>query len=176
MSTWKVHRQYEFYFITSTIVNWLPVFVDKVFFSIITDSLQYCIENKGLNIHGYVIMLNHIHLLVSCDKNLSAVMKNFKSFTSRRISSLAEKKNMITQLKIFRKAANLDKKSLKYKVWQTGFHPIAIKSEKFYLQKLNYLHRNPVRKGYVSEPEHWYYSSARNYAGLNDYPLEVDIL
>lgn len=59
-----------------------------------------------------------------------------------------------------------------YKVWQDGFHPIGLQSEYFYQQKLNYIHENPVRKKYVRKPEHWFYSSARNY----DVAMPIDEL
>ena len=58
----------------------------------------------------------------------------------------------------------------KYKVWQEGFHPIGIDTAKFFQEKLEYLHNNPVRKGFVEEPEQWRYSSARNYL-LDDHSI-----
>lgn len=73
-------------------------------------------------------------------------------------------------LAVFRAAAAEEGRGNKYKVWQEGFHPIAIDSEEFFHQKLNYLHDNPVRKGFVERPEHWMYSSARNYL-LGDHSI-----
>lgn len=49
-------------------------------------------------------------------------------------------------------------------------------SESFYKQKLNYIYNNPVKKGFVSKPEDWLYSSARNYTGMSNYPLQVKVL
>ncbi|HEY5614884.1 MAG TPA: transposase, partial [Bacteroidota bacterium] len=63
-----------------------------------------------------------------------------------------------------------------YKVWQQGSHPEAITSQKFFVQKLNYIHENPVRKGYVEKPEHWVYSSARNYFLGDDTIIKIDKL
>ena len=51
-------------------------------------------------------------------------------------------------------------------MWQEGSHPEQIKDEEMMGQKLEYVHMNPVKRGYVDEPTHWRYSSARNYAGL----------
>jgi hypothetical protein len=73
-------------------------------------------------------------------------------------------------------AAEADGKGNRYKVWQEGFHPIAIESERFFLEKLQYLHENPVRKGYVDRLEQWRYSSARNYILDDDSVLMVDRL
>ncbi|MGZ5008811.1 MAG: hypothetical protein ACXV8W_12955 [Methylobacter sp.] len=52
-----------------------------------------------------------------------------------------------------------------YQVWEEGNHPQIIESEAVMRQKLDYIHQNPVKRGYVDQPEHWRYSSARNYAG-----------
>lgn len=176
MSAWKIHSDVEIYFVTSSIVNWIPVFVDKPFFSIITNSLKYCIDNKDLHIHGYVIMPDHIHLLVNGKGNLSDIMRDFKTYTSVQISTLLKDKGYQHLLNTFQQAAMDSKKSDRFKIWQEEFHPIAIYSEKFYNQKLNYIHQNPVKKGYVTEPKHWYYSSARNYAGVLNRSLEVEML
>jgi hypothetical protein len=51
-----------------------------------------------------------------------------------------------------------------HQVWQEGSHPKQIQSDEIMWQKLNYAHDNPVRRGYVDDPLHWRYSSARNYA------------
>ena len=52
-----------------------------------------------------------------------------------------------------------------YQVWEEGNHPQLIETESVMRQKLDYIHQNPVKRGYVDRPEHWRYSSARNYAG-----------
>lgn len=150
---------------TCAIVEWLPIFIDEEYFRILTESLNYCRENKGLKIHGYVIMLNHLHILSSADGNVSDIMRDFKSYTSHEIIKLLKSRNALIPLQVFKQTAKMDKKSQNYKVWQTGFHPIGIETEKFYRQKLEYIHQNPVRKGYVVRPDFWFYSSAGFYAG-----------
>ena len=61
-------------------------------------------------------------------------------------------------------------------VWQEGFHPKLITSEKMLLQKIEYIHNNPVKRGIVSLPEHWMFSSARNLI-LNDHSIiQIDQL
>jgi hypothetical protein len=52
-----------------------------------------------------------------------------------------------------------------HQVWQEGSHPELIEGEAMMLTKLEYIHRNPVARGYIDDPVHWRYSSARNYAG-----------
>ena len=58
-------------------------------------------------------------------------------------------------------------------VWEEGSHPKQIDSDEMMLQKLEYTHNNPVKRGYVDEPVHWRYSSARNYAGM---PGLIDVI
>lgn len=97
-------------------------------------------------------------------------MRDFNTHTSREITTLLREDRKISILELFGQAAALDGRGNDYKVWQEGFHPIALETEDFVVQKLDYLHDNPVRKGYVEEPEHWKYSSARNYI-LNDHSV-----
>jgi len=58
-----IQKDTNIYFSTCTIIEWQCVFKDEKYFHIITDSLNYCIDNKGLTVIGYVIMLNHLHLI-----------------------------------------------------------------------------------------------------------------
>jgi putative transposase len=64
-SRYKITDQDGLYFITSTTVEWIPVFTSKPYFEIITQSFTYCQEHKGLQLFGYVILDNHFHLVVA---------------------------------------------------------------------------------------------------------------
>ncbi|MBM3289182.1 MAG: hypothetical protein FJY92_03440 [Candidatus Hydrogenedentes bacterium] len=77
------------YFLTCTIVDWLPVFQSRPYFDIITHSLAFCRANKGMRVYAYVIMENHLHLVAGAP-DLSGVMRAFKGFTAREIVALAE--------------------------------------------------------------------------------------
>lgn len=178
MSSWKIHPDIEYYFSTNTIVEWYPIFTEKCIFDIVIRSLTYCINEKGLHVHAYVIMLNHLHLIISADlgTSVSDIMRDFKRFTSSKISSLFEERNHQMALDIFRKAARVKGLKQNYKVWQDGFHPIGIYSESFFLNKMDYIHFNPVKKGYVLKPQHWFYSSAGNYESNKDTALKIDHL
>ena len=56
--------QDELYFITMTIVDWIDVFTRQIYFDFIVDNLKYCQDKKGLRIYEYVIMTNHIHMII----------------------------------------------------------------------------------------------------------------
>jgi REP element-mobilizing transposase RayT len=178
MSKWKIIPDINLYFITTTIVDWQYVFTSDKYFQILIDSIKFCMNNKDLHLHGYVIMPNHAHYITSTDgqHSLSDIMRDMGTFTSRAITRLLEEERRGELLNIFRAAAEADNRGNIYKVWQDGFHPIALESENFFNQKLAYIHDNPVRKGYVEQSEHWKYSSARNYI-LNDHSIiKVELL
>lgn len=150
------------YFITSTVVEWIPIFINKQYCDIIINSLTYSRKQKGLNLFAYVIMPEHIHLIVSAD-NLSQIIKDFKSYTAKQITNAAAsdgKTWLLNQLHFYKK---IYKNTSSYQVWQEGFHPQEITSENMLEQKIDYIHDNPVRKGFVERPEYWLYSSAGNY-------------
>ncbi len=166
MSRYKLYPdQTNLYFCTNTIVEWQCVFKEDKYFQIVLDSLKYCQKNKGLVLFGYVIMLNHMHLMASYDdqKSLSAIMRDFKRHTSKYIAQELEHDNERLLLYIFRDAAQKRRSNIRYKVWQDEFHPIAIFSDTWFEEKMTYIHNNPVRKGFVERPEDWKYSSARNW-------------
>ena len=87
MNGHKITNQNHIHFITPTIVGWLDVFTRKVYKDIIIDSLKFCIKNKGLSVHAYVIMSNHLHLVVSAREGfqLSNILRDFKRHTSKAI-------------------------------------------------------------------------------------------
>jgi REP element-mobilizing transposase RayT len=177
MKPYTISKETEYYFCTDTIVGWQYIFTSFPFFEAIIESLKYCQNNKGLQIHGYVIMPNHLHTILSAaENNLSDVLRDFKRYTSTRISSLLEETENTKLLKFFSTAAEIVGRGNDYKIWQSGSHPEAIVSNEFFIQKLNYIHENPVRKGFVEHPEHWIFSSARNYI-LDDHSvLKIDLV
>ena len=87
----SISDQSAMHFITCTVVQWADVFTRRAYIEIIEDSLNFCIEHKGLIVHGYVVMSNHIHFLIQAkDNNLSDVLRDFKKFTSQRITKAIE--------------------------------------------------------------------------------------
>ena len=173
MKPYSITNLAELYFCTDTIVGWQNVFISPDSFDVIIKSLDHCRREKGLRIHGYVIMPNHIHTVLSArDGNLSDILRDFKRFTSTEISQLLRSTNNQRLLKYFSTAAMRLGRGNSFKIWQSGSHPEPLSTREFLFQKLNYIHVNPVHKGYVARPEHWVYSSARNYL-LDDHSILV---
>jgi putative transposase len=178
MSQWKIVPGVNLYYVTTTVVEWHYVFTGFPYFDVILDSVKFCVARKGLHLHAYVIMPNHAHYILSIDdgKGLSDVMRDFNTHTSREITRLLEADSRLELLQVLSDAASQDGRGNRYKVWQDGYHPIALGTPSFTAQKLNYLHNNPVRKGYVDRPELWRYSSARNYLLGDDSLIKVELL
>jgi REP element-mobilizing transposase RayT len=151
------------HFLTCTIVGWLPVFTRPETVQIVLDSWHFLQQKNRMRIFGWVILENHLHLIASAD-DLSTEIGDFKSFTARRILDLLEQRRariLLRQLKAHKASHKVDRE---YQLWTEGSHPEMIQSDDMMRQKLEYIHRNPVKRGYVDEPEHWRYSSARTYA------------
>jgi putative transposase len=165
---------------TCTVVGWIDVFTREAYRQTIIDSLDYCQKHKGLHVKAWVIMTNHIHLIawVEAPFEMNQVMRDFKRHTAMTIlkqietnQSESRKEQLLHNFGYF---GSLAKNRENYQFWQDGFHPIELWSDQVILQKLNYLHQNPVASGFVSEPQHWRYSSAIDYAegkGLLDIDL-----
>ncbi|HEV2949490.1 MAG TPA: hypothetical protein VGX70_19090 [Gemmataceae bacterium] len=162
------------YFLTCTVVGWLPVFTQPETVQILYDSWRFLQDNGRLTIYGYVILENHLHLVASSPA-ISKEIGDFKSFTARKIVDYLEERNVKTLLKWLRLLKARHKHDREYQVWQESSHPQQIEDDEMLRQKLEYIHDNPVKRGYVDEPTHWRHSSARNYAGLPGlFPVKTD--
>jgi len=161
MERYRIDPAVGVYFVTFTVVEWLPVFIDEASCKIITDSLNYCHENKHLRVNAYVIMSNHMHAITFDADFDSARLKHtlddFRKFTGRHLLDLSAKHRPASFTEEFRKHAGKDRER---RFWQPTQHPEGITSEKFYIQKLNYIHDNPCRKGLVNHAQDWRFSSA----------------
>jgi len=162
----------EVYFVTDTVVDWVDIFSRPRYKHIIIESLQYCQEHKGLIIYAWVLMTNHLHMIVSSslqENKVSDILRDFKKFTSKEI--LKTLQTDLTEscrewmLNRFEYAGLNDKKIKNFRFWQEGNHPQEIYLENYFNQKLNYIHENPIRAEYVNKAEEYRYSSAIDYAG-----------
>ena len=168
------------YFMTITTVGWIDVFTRLNQKYVIIHSLKHCQKEKGLTIFAYCLMHNHLHLFCRADGafTLSEIMRDFKKYTSKKIvQTLNEEPESRKEwmLDYFRKSCDHLKRKQTYKVWQNGYHAEEVYSNKWIKEKINYIHLNPVVEKLVSEPEHYWFSSARNYAGL-DSDLDVEVV
>ena len=134
-----------------------------------------------MKLFSYVIMPDHLHLIVlpleyqGKNQTISDLMRDFKKFTSKRITEKLKQMNHEDLLAFFSRSAEPYKRQI-YKVWDEGFFDENIFTQEFLNQKIQYIHYNPVRKSLAKDPEDYYYSSAKNFVGLKEFALEVDEL
>ncbi|HGZ70621.1 MAG TPA: transposase [Nitratifractor sp.] len=164
-SRYKIYEPTHPHFLTCTILNWLPIFTRKESVQIIIDSLKYLQKEENLKLYAYVILENHLHLIAQSD-DIAKSMRHFKSFTAKELLKLLQKENANTLLEQFRFYKKAHKKDREYQIWQEGYQPKLIQSDAMMIAKINYIHENPVKRGYVDEAKHWRYSSARDYEGI----------
>lgn len=173
---YKIYDETKAYFLTFTVVKWVDVFSRKIYKDILIDALKYCQKSKGLNIFAYVIMTNHVHLLVNCEgEKLSSFVRDFKKYTSKKILETIQTENESRRdwmLNLFSFEALKNPRNKYYQFWIQDNHPVEIYSNRFIKQKVDYIHNNPVKAGIVENPEDYLYSSARNYAEL-ECPIEI---
>lgn len=134
-----------------------------------------------MKLFAYVILTNHIHLIVSAsyEKNLSDIIRDFKKITSKAIIKLiiedSKESRSEWMLRLFKYYAKYNNDNKTYQFWQKDNHPVELVSMDWIDQKLMYLHNNPVRAGIVEKPEHYIYSSALNYVGERGI-IDVEII
>ncbi len=153
------------YFLTCTVVGWLPVFIRPEAVQIVYDCWDFLRQNRAFVLYGYLVLESRVHWIASAP-DLTNAMKSFKMFTAKAIIELLERLSAEMLLRRLRALKLRHKTRSEYQVWQEGSHPKQIANEEVMRQKLEYMHNNPVKRGYVDEAVHWRYSSARNYAGL----------
>jgi putative transposase len=158
----KIRNQNAVHFITFAVVEWVDVFTWREYKDIVVDSLKHCQEQKGLNIHAWIIMSNHVHFILSSKEGfkLSNILRDFKKFTSTEVTKSIEsskyenRKNWI--LKLFRAAGRKNVRNTSYQFWRQDNKPIELDTNKMIDQRLEYLHNNPVVAGIVDRAEDYF--------------------
>lgn len=162
---YKFSDDHQPHFMTSTTVAWLPLFSTPRFAEIILESWQFLQAERKIDILAYVIMENHIHW-IAVGPLLGKRVGEFKSFTATSILREMEQRKYETLLQELKFYKQRHKSDQKYQLWQEGSHPQVIESDAVMMQKIEYIHNNPLRRGFVDDPLHWRYSSARCYARM----------
>ena len=142
------------YFMTCTVVGWVPVFTRPQTVQFVLDSWRHLREHNQFQLLGYVILENHLHLIARSPE-LSRAMQSFKSYTARQILVYLEDQKARTLLDQFARLRLSHKKDSHYQFWQEGSKPKQIRTDDVMWQKLEYVHFNPVNRGYIDDPVHW---------------------
>lgn len=169
-SRYRIIDQTATHFLTCTIVDWVDIFTRKECKDMVVDSLNFCVEKKGLEINAWCLMSNHLHLVArASDTNrLSDIIRDFKKWTARCMIEWLQQDEESRREWIdyrFRFHGKFRKNVDVYHIWTDDSHPIVLTNEEIFFQKVHYTHLNPVRAGIVELPEHYLHSSARDYCG-----------
>jgi REP element-mobilizing transposase RayT len=176
MERYRIGPDGVVYFLTYSVVEWLPVFVTESTLKTVTESLTFCHKQKHLRINAFVIMPTHLHMIVfDADFNnerLIRTLTDFRKFTGRQLSDYCMNHFPPCFADTLREQATDDRER---RFWQPSRHPEAILTEGFWRQKLDYLHDNPCRKGLVLRPQDWRWSSAAWYAADGKVACDVPV-
>jgi len=151
-----IHDQQCIYYMTFTVVGWIDVFTRRAYRDIVIESFKFCQQNKGLRLHSYVIMTNHIHVIARANEpfHLSDIIRDFEKFTANELLSLMQQPTESRSdwmMKRFEFSAKSNARNSVFQLWTHENHAIELLTPKFTQQKLDYIHNNPVRAGIVEK-------------------------
>ena len=146
-SKYKAREDAIPHFVTFTVVGWIDVFSRQRYRDIVIESLRYCQKEKGLTLHAYVIMTNHIHIVASPKTgfNLVDIVRDFKKFTAKTIWESIDKEPESRRewlQYMFKYFAKYNTKDQVYQIWTHDNHPIELWSQAVIAQKINYIHQS----------------------------------
>jgi len=176
MERYRIYPEAAVYYVTYSVVEWLPVFVTDATLRIVGESLAFCHQQKHLRINAFVFMPTHMHLIAFDaeynNERLAAALTAFRKFTGRQLSDYCTDHLPPCFAETLRAKATADRER---RFWQPSRHPMAIQTERFWQQKLDYLHDNPCRKGLVRCPQDWRWSSAAWYGSDGKQTADVPL-
>ena len=169
-SKYKFRNQESLYFVTSTVVYWLDVFIRNEYRNILLESISWCQKNKGLEVYSWCIMTSHLHMVIgSQSEKMEDIMQSFKTNTSRKLKEAIRNNSQESRKEwliwMMEKAGKENGHNGSFQFWKEGNHPIELSDNGMIQQKLDYIHNNPVEAGFIDKPEDWLWSSARDYSG-----------
>jgi putative transposase len=156
-------------FYTATILEWKPLLKQEKYKDMVIESLRFLVTEKRINLYAFVIMSNHIHLIWQplAEFTPENIQHSLMSFTAHKIKSDLQQNHpqVLPHFKV-------EAKDRDYQFWERNPLGIDLFTEDVFIQKLDYIHLNPVKAGLCIRPEEYYYSSARFYEyGVDDFGM-----
>lgn len=155
----QVSRDNPAYYMTSVTHDRLPIFRTDALKAILALALDEARRSSGIMIFAYVIMPDHYHILTDSPRPIKDVLRFLNGISARRLIDQLKANDFTQSLAKLRIAERAD--TQKYSVYQRHPNAIRITGEDALMQKVNYIHLNPVRAGLVEHPDEYLYSSAR---------------
>jgi putative transposase len=147
------------FFVTTTIVHHDPIFgFGRQYYLILIESLKLVLSKYHAALFAYVLMPSHIHLVIAMPekKSISDLLRDFKKYTSTKIRQQLQKDGKSGTIEQLRANAE-SKKNQVFKLWMERFDDLVIENDKTLQIKIDYIHNNPVKAGFVDQPEQWEY-------------------
>ena len=149
----RFHESRQLHFLTFSCYRRRPNFVSVRSRTVFQSALERVRKHHTLCVYGYVVMPEHVHLLVNEPEigSLAQAMQSLKQGVARRLALRA-----------------------KDSFWQARYYDFNLWSECKFTEKLPYIHRNPVKHGLVKRPEDWAWSNFRHYLNGEEGPVEIE--
>lgn len=158
----QLYQDKNTFFITTTCYRWYKLLVVGQALEIVASSIVFCCKKYEADILAYVLMPNHIHLIIYFKEanNRIDFMRDFKKFTSIKVRQEVEKIDMELLEKI-----RINKNGQVFKVWQDRYDEVYIENRELLETKLNYIHNNPLQPHWMlcNNIQDYLYSSASYY-------------
>lgn len=171
----RISKDNPFYYLTSVTNNRLPVFRTDKLKEITANALNEARKSAEILIFAFVIMPDHYHLITDGNRKPSEVLRFANGITARRVIDYLKENNFTSSLEKLQRETK--KREYKYSLWEHHPNAFLLTSEATFMQKVNYIHQNPVRAGLIEKAEDYLFSSARIWQRkpFENEPLTVDI-
>jgi REP element-mobilizing transposase RayT len=170
----QISRDNPAYYLTSVAHKRIPIFQKDEIKRITVDALDEARRSAGIMIFAYVIMPDHSHLLTDSAREIKDVLRYVNGISAKRIIDYLVASGFESSLVKLR----IDEREKRHKHSVYEHHPNALRitGEDAFMQKVNYIHLNPVRAGLIAHPDEYFFSSARQWhkRAREDEPLLVD--
>jgi putative transposase len=132
-------------------------------------------RSAGFAIFAYVLMPDHLHIMTDGARKPSDTLRFINGIVSHRVIGYLKQNNYTKSLAKLRDARKV--RGHEYSLWDGHSNVLLITSEGAFMQRVNYIHQNPVRAGLVTRAEDYRWSSARRWKGWRGEgePLVVDL-
>lgn len=171
----RISKDTPAFYLTSVAKDRLPVFRKPAFRDLVCKAIDEARRSAGFLLFAYVVMFDHLHTIVGSEDKPSRVTRFINGITSRRvIDHLKNNGHTVSLAKLKHEDRG---RNHRYSLWDHHPNLKQINHEDVLLQKVRYLHQNPVRAGLVKDPLAYKWSSARWWANKpsDDEPLSIDI-
>lgn len=173
--TFKISIDTPALFLTAVGKDRLPVFQKEHIKGLACEAINEARTSCGFLLFAYVIMPDHVHLLTDAPRKPSEVFQYIKGIVGHRVIDYLKAHNYEASLEKLRHESW--KRNHRYSLWEHDSDVFSVTSESKFMEKVNYIHLNPVRAGLVESAAEYRWSSFRwwNRTPRDDEPLKVDL-